>query len=131
MEYGQSWSSTMAKLVAGQAILEVTPTHRISVPHALSGSSGAAPVTYLAGQPGGSSPTDTKQARELTIGDFVCCEDGVNQLTHVEEYELETPVPVFNIRFKPDVPVLVFSPPPNRILSRGTLCFYVFLFKQI
>jgi len=63
-------------------------------------------------------------ARELQKGDYVVCEDDVNkQLTNVEKVLLDKPVKVYSPRFTPDLPVPVFSAPPNTILSKGACRF--------
>ena len=115
-ELKEGESSEMIRLTADNAVLEVTPTHRISVPNM--GSTGSAPAQV----PSGSEAC--KMARELQKGDYVVCEDGVNkQLTNVEKVLLDKPVKVYSPRFTPDLPVPVFSAPPNTILSKGACRF--------
>ena len=110
----ESMSDEMLTLEAGLAVLEVTPSHRISVPNpSFTGSSQEPPVL-----------PNWKKASELNKGDSVMCEDGEAKELKVGKTQLEEAAPVYNIRFKPDVPVVVFAQ-PSSILSRGAYAKFV------
>ena len=109
----------MMKLEADSAILEVTPPHRIAVPNA--GSS----------QDPSLSPGDYKLAKELREGDPVLCDGTVKHLTKVTNLEMDLPVRVYQLRFKPDLPVVVFSTPTHVIASRGGEIFMIFKLRLV
>lgn len=88
--------------------LKVTPTHRVMVPAPRGVDSRLA----------GSAASIAVAAAELKVGDCVLCSSGEAQLL-TDIITLKEETEVLEIRFQPDDPVAVFSPPEEMILTKG------------